>query len=722
MRSLLVPLLLAASTAAVTLKGSQHRHEDVLNRLLKKEDEQPLTELMITTAPTGKPTALPTVVPTLTPSGLPSIHPSIEDSEVPSLAPSARASSDQSDAFLPEPEAPAVDVTISPTPAPTATADLIDTITTESPTPSPLSSTTFSTESTSTAIEGSVSIVPLKAFRVDLVSTIQHEARNLRVSAGNTASSSTRKLEFFESLQDAQLLHVISSHIKYYLQQADTFGEVLAVQLKIVDKIESVFGTENGETTDEDASSEGSGRKLRPDLSLVLVSYTFEGEVLLTNSASNSNQLEEVMLQSFMGEEEQSSLLATLSTSNDKVLRSITDVDATSIIPLEFVNEIVDAPNTAADEQPAQKVNIIFPTVIGIAFLSTLSAIGFLVHRKYREYRSNEYASYQQRKRNNNYNHFESPESSVTENVTPTSRDAEMGAAFAYDYSVEESSSEDERGWSSASTSTDVMDWQVPFDEHSLGRQMPYEDQTKMELRMIQMGISKHDGIQPGTIRSVSVASMDEDATLDGLYSTADSYFDANTALSRNRRCDSIDTANFSTDQQAFGPGWEREVNFEGILDVMHDKELVTDVTKILLQNCVTTNESGSKEALETPKTKCQPQDKPTEEDQESPNSTTSKHPSSYKSMYTPSDPTALSKANISAGIFTQETLGMINRNRLKSTPPPSENEYDEDVVKDSKENSLLGKWTVDSDEEEDTVFESVNAAVGTGYGVERMG
>jgi hypothetical protein len=90
--------------------------------------------------------------------------------------------------------------------------------------------------------------------------------------------------------------------------------------------------------------------------------------------------------------------------------------------------------------------------------------------------------------------------------------------------------------------------------------------------------------------------------------------------------------------------------------------------------------------------------------------------------MYTSSDPTALSKSNISAGIFTQETLGMINRNRLKSTPPPSENEYDEDVVKDSKENSLLGKWTVDSDEEEDTVFESVNAAVGPGYGVERMG
>jgi hypothetical protein len=87
-------------------------------------------------------------------------------------------------------------------------------------------------------------------------------------------------------------------------------------------------------------------------------------------------------------------------------------------------------------------------------------------------------------------------------------------------------------------------------------------------------------------------------------------------------------------------------------------------------------------------------------------------------------DPTALSKTNIGAGIFTQETLGMINRNRLKSTPPPSENEYDEDVVKDAKENTLLGQCDNDTDSDEDILFEDSDAgvAVSPEYGLEKLG
>jgi hypothetical protein len=245
-----------------------------------------------------------------------------------------------------------------------------------------------------------------------------------------------------------------------------------------------------------------------------------------------------------------------------------------------------------------------------------------------------------------------------------------------------------------------------------------------MELRMIQMGSFVKDGeMKPGDVRSVPVSTLvnesQTDATLDGLYSTSDSYFDATTAKSRNERCDSIDTLNCSSDQQAFGPGWEREVDFEGILEVIDQKDLVTDVTKILLQNCVST-EASQLTVPQTPQST--PQDKPqSSETQESPDSRTSNH-ASYKSMYTSCDPTAISKANISAGVFTQETLGMINRNRLKSTPPPSENEYDEDIINDAKENALLGKWNVDSDEEEDVLFENAVSAASPGYGLERMG
>jgi hypothetical protein len=553
-----------------------------------------------------------------------------------------------------------------------------------------------------------------------LVSTIRQQG-DRKLTRRTASSFNSRNLKFFESTQDARLVHLISNHVQNSLTGLQLFGDVLAVQLKVLDKVESVFGNLNDQDND---SNRGAGRMLRSEqLSLVLVSYTLEGEILLVNSAPDANQLEEAMLRSLAGEVDKSSLLKAFAASDDDVLRSITDVDATSILPLDF-NKVLDTTNSL-DNDTTQKVNIVFPILVGIAFLSTLSAIGFIIHRKYREFRSNEYEAYQQRKQRN-YNHFESPESSVTENVTPTSRDnAEQ--VFAYDYSVEESSSEDERGWSSTSTSTDVLDWQVPFDEHSLGgaRQV-YEDQTKMELRMIQMGTSveKDGDIKAGDVRSVPVSALlvDEsqtDATLDGLYSTADSYFDTTTAKSRNQRCDSIDTLNCSTDQQAFGPGWEREVDFEGILDVMDQTDLVTDVTKILLQNCVTTDESRLGVVPQTPQTT--PQDKPDQSStQESPDSRTYKH-ASYKSMYTSSDPTATSKANISAGIFTQETLGMINRNRLKSTPPPSENEYDEDVVNDAKENALLGNRNVDSDEEEDVLFENVDA-VSPGYGLERMG
>ena len=341
--------------------------------------------------------------------------------------------------------------------------------------------------------------------------------------------------------------------------------------------------------------------------------------------------------------------------------------------------------------------------LIGVAFFSTLGVIVFLVHRKYHEYGNNEYASYQQWKRNlNAYDHFES-DCSITENVSPTSR--EHDPVFAHDFDVEESLTEDERGWSSTSTSIEELDWNAPFDDSSLGaRLVPYEDQTKMELRMNQMGTNVEEGgLSAGMVRSVRVVDESRtDITLDGLYSTSDSYFDGLAVKSRSRRCDSIDTLNCSTDQSAFGPGWEQEVKFEGVLQVMDRDELVIDVTKILLQN---------NDALQTPQSTREPQNRlQIKDEEESPltDSLPSKQSSSYKSMYTSTDPAAISKANISAGIFTEETLRMINRNRLKSTPSPRENEYDEEVVNDAKEHTLLGRWRAESDSEEDILFEDV--------------
>ena len=759
MKALFLSLLLLlpnqSAAAAATLKGTQLKLNEAPPRLLKKEDDPALavdaTHAPATLEPTAWPTPTPSLVPTASPSSGPSFKPSTEPTVSPSVSISSAPSESASDVIdVIATLAPTMDVAtnspVSSTAAPSDTAI----VATDSPTSRPvIGSTTSSTviskpTSTTTDNSFSISILPLKPFRVDFVSTIRHD--DVTDNHGNKLLLRGRQLEsFFESTQDAELVHIISNHIQAHLTE---FGDVMAVQLKIMSKDESVFGKLSDSNQDDD-NTPGSRRNLRSDLSLILVSYTMEGEVLLANASPVVNdKLEEATLHSFTGEKEQASLLTTLSTSNDKILRSITDVDATSVISFDYANnEIQSTSNTNNTSAPTTttKVNILFPTLIGLAFLSTLSAISFLIHRKYSEYKNNEYASYQQRKRA--YNHFESPESSITENVTPTSRD-ENKIVFSYDYSVEESSSEDERGWSSASTSTDVLDWNVPFDEHSLGAKqqqqmmmMPYEDQTKMELQMIQMGTAVGEEgaiIKAGTVRSVPVSGMMDESqsqmSLDGLYSTADSYFDSTTVKNRNQRCDSIDTLNCSTDQYgAFGPGWEREVKFEGVMEVMKREELVTDVTKILLENCVTEKacEDAAAPSSQDPVTH-RKSDKSENEamikDEGSHDASpdlTAKN-SSYKSMYFASDHTALSKANISAGIFTQETLGMINRNRLKSTPPPSENDYDEDIVNDAKQNTLLGQWKTESDSEEEeslSLFDDGGVkAASPGYCLDRIG
>ena len=725
----ILPLLLPSSTAA-PLKGSQLRHSAVPLRHLKKDAEPELDA--IHQAPVSF-TAVPTVMPSMVPTGSPSEGPSFRPSASPSLEPSVSLSVNPSvnpSSFSNAPSESVTDIrdtiaTLSPTFASTispvtSTAPPSEAaVVTDSPSHPPVITTTSSTTTAATPnTDYSISIVPLKPFRVDFVSTLRHDDHG-----GNL-----RHLTFFESHQDATLVHILSQHVQLHLSE---LGDVLAVQLKILDKDESAFDKSWNESDlqEDGVDNDESGRELAPDLSLILVSYTIEGEVLLANVISPGihDKLQEMTIDSFTGDRQQNSLLTTLSASEDTILRSITDVDATSILSFDFANHEIQSTTTDNTSEPTSKVNKLFPTLIGLAFLSTLSAITFLIHRKYNEYKNNEYASYQQRKQRSAYNHFESPESSITENVTPISQNNEHAVVFTYD-DVEESSSEDERGWSSTSTSTDVLDWNVPFDEHSLGaRQMMYEDSTQKELRMIQMGTE--EGVIPaGTVRSVPVAGIDEsqsNVTLDGLYSTADSYFDG-TAKNRNARCDSIDTLNGGT--EAFGPGWEREVKFEGVLEVMEREELVTDVTKILLQNCVTEKACGETSDVETPRDQCvKPQSEhiiKAKDSQDASQNSAAKQ-SSIKSMYFTSDTAAKSKANISAGIFTQETLGMINRNRLKSTPPPSENDYDEDIVNDAKENALLGQWKMESDSEEESLFEDTGVCVkaaSPGYCLDRIG
>ena len=61
---------------------------------------------------------------------------------------------------------------------------------------------------------------------------------------------------------------------------------------------------------------------------------------------------------------------------------------------------------------------------------------------------------------------------------------------------------------------------------------------------------------------------------------------------------------------------------------------------------------------------------------------------------------------SIREGIFTDETLGLIEQSRLSGTPPPSEGEVDTEMIKEAQENTLLGKYLDDqSESEEDSIF-----------------
>ena len=722
---LLLLVLLPLLTTEARLKGTQRASNRRESRKLKKEDEL-IVNMNINiniVSPTSRPTPK-TAEPTYLPTGMPlqnvSDRPSDVLSEGPSSNPSILMSSPPT-----ENQATAV-----PSVSPSSRVHI--------------SAATDAPSATGPANATSETAVALPTFRVDFVSTTS--SSNLGATNGNEGG---RNLRFFSTTQDVEIISLLSAHLM-------KLPEIVGVELDVLDKSESVFGQLRG--------ADDSDRYLRPEVALIIVSYTFSGMALTTSNVT-SEKLEELTIRSFTQMPSKEELLASLSSSTDGIVKSITDVDATTLLPSEInINEITSAGSDTAEpfKTAESKVNILFPTLIGVAFFSTLSVLGYLTHKKYREYHrnnaNNSYLVYQQRKRgilvDTRYNPFESPNNSETENESPMSRDCTAGNFSSQDWVIDDSY-EDDRGWSSTSTSTDVLDW-----EQSTTKQHPYDDVTTTELRMIQMGISMK-------VERNAVEESQDEATLDGLYSTAgDSYFDG--TATQNRRKDSFDTCSVDQSRLVFGEGWEKEVDFQRIgvairnenakdpaVDDVSKLELLTDVTKLLLESAQDddvsqdeVNDSASTDnitsiivennlivdATRHNDAQVSPDSSDTSEDlcatiskldemihhnqaykksQPAPCSPETPHsmtPQNYQSIYDDSNLTTLTKTNISAGIFTAETLGMINRNRLKATPPPSENDYDEDMVKDATSSSLLGDaLTVDSEEEED-LFEDLEA------------
>eukprot|EP00804_Cyclotella_cryptica_P015992 CCRYP_004151-RA/>CCRYP_004151-RA protein AED:0.00 eAED:0.00 QI:151/-1/1/1/-1/1/1/928/600 len=575
------PSSLTAAAFGSSLKGQQIGNPSTFHRLLKKEDDIPPLPL--------PPSCAPSLLPTLQPSNGPSNGPSISPSWPPTTLAPTSESVDIVDATQPPSTSSPTAITEEPT---TAIPSLSPS---QPPTHDPSASPVTVRPNVfpvATARNSHTHKIALSPFRIDIVATASQQGSNgtvvtrrnlqqqphqrrLRHLASrpqdHAHSNDARHLQtFFQSSQDIQLSSVISYHLlMQYQRYADELSipstQIVGVDFDVTDKTESVFG-QLGDVHNVD----GTDRALRPEVTLVLVSYIFDGDVVVASPYALDG-LDAVTLQSFTDTDKKKAFLAILASSDDEMLRSITDVDATPVLPLDTFHDVSSnemngsgTMNTATTSNNNDN-KILIPTLISLAFLSTLSFLGYLTHKKYSEYQrnnaNNTYLSYQQRKSrlavDTRYNPFESPPSSVTENETPTSQDTAGPSVPLHEYdgmhrmmnmrmAMEDSSSEDEQGWSSASTSTDVLDWNVPYDEVSIKQQQqqqqqPYDEQTTMQLRMIQTGTTElkmengstkhHLGIvRPKTFLNES--PTDDDATLDGLYSTNDSYFDAHTARS----------------------------------------------------------------------------------------------------------------------------------------------------------------------------------------------
>lgn len=77
-----------------------------------------------------------------------------------------------------------------------------------------------------------------------------------------------------------------------------------------------------------------------------------------------------------------------------------------------------------------------------------------------------------------------------------------------------------------------------------------------------------------------------------------------------------------------------------------------------------------------------------------------------YKTAYSEAEDSSAIRNN-GAGVFTDETLGMIQRDRLRDTPPPSETELEGDIIDCSRSSSLLGNVLDETDgDDDDLLFE----------------
>mmetsp|Transcript_5923 Transcript_5923/g.9948 ORF Transcript_5923/g.9948 Transcript_5923/m.9948 type:complete len:718 (+) Transcript_5923:167-2320(+) len=607
------------------------------------------------TSPTQTPTPEPTKVPTLTPTKQPSDNPT----PAPTLVPTSS-----------DPVSPVV-ATIAPTIAVSSVTGGGGGIYIGTPSAKPTEFNFLFSFGNSVFTE-----VTLPSFRLEFVAT----------------TNMNRKLRQDELMtEDAEnaFVEIISNAILSYLQ-GNLSRELVSVDLNVEDKRENHFPQ------------------------MVMFSYDLGGSVTFVGGEDElpplptSNEL----LTEVLGLLETDPFVEVLKSFDNSGLFSIDDVVVSTSNASGTASQIQieDSAGIISNSSEEGSDGVATPAVIAFvtAFAFTMAVIGFITVRKLREYQENEdddsfgrvKTTYHNMKEKFNY-------------VSP------MGKNRRYDQFESPAASEDSL----------FGDIEESDSEYPIATNVDIEQPSSKALQ------SAHLSDEAFLDKSERTSeSGHQDLSLDLLYSDSDSYFGSSVGTSIvtagvRPRMLSKDFVYSDTDSSLRSDLDGKEVTKSN----PHNANIqsIEKVNQLLLYNDdaapsdseITEAESTAQEVAADYAKEWNPFSSEssvtddlfarlnelenkivfTESQFSQDDTTATERFGDYRNAYSEAeDSSAVQKRDISAGIFTNESLGMIQRDRLRGTPPPSETERDGDC---SKSASLLGNALYESDGDDDELL-----------------
>lgn len=497
-------------------------------------------------------------------------------------------------------------------------------------------------------------------FRLDFVATANNVNRKLRED------------ELLVGEAETAFIGIISNQILFYLQSILPV-EVKSVELEVGEKTVKYFPQDEGNTI------------------LVLFSYIFSGSIAFNTSYDEvptlptTNELQTKVVEFLKA----GTLVETLKSFDNTALLSVDDVVVS--IPSGTASQIQKADDSSGviSNSIDGGTAALITTPILVAFVTVFAIIGFINVRSYRKHQQTENdtsidvfrASTPQNMKakisklspmpkSRHYNQFESPQGSED------SLFGDMEGNGDVEYLV----------------TSDAVDME----------QLSFPNQSKYDSEM---------GSKEGESDTTSERDI-PNRTLDLLYSDSDSYFESNHTLSTSVRSQLIGrdaaSAAFSDYSSIHGDidirprVMSKETNnlmYSDTDSSIHDSEhrlnSSLEMMKINHQNIVEINQlllDGETSASDL------------DSNIEAEDDVAGHAKDELECQLSHKDVATTYESLGSDGVLTDEVLGMIQRDRLRGTPPPSEGDFDRDAV-DAKDHNLLGNMSDESDADDDELL-----------------